>query len=406
MPTLDTVRALAEEIGPRGSTTDTERKAAAYLTERLRGLNLDPQTQSFQSALSAYHPFALATGVTLLSVVLFWQTQPVGAVAALVLAVTVLVSLIQEMRFRPNLLRWMLPIEDSQNVYARIAPRGEAARSVVITAHYDSHRTPLVFSSARWMKVFGLLTPIGVGGIAVLAVLYLIGLFLPIDLRPGTGIGMFTGLAQALRLIALVPGAAVLAVFGLMWQADRSPFSPGANDNASGVGVALALAERAQAEPLERTELIIAFTGCEEVGCYGADALLAALKAERAGRIHFTIDQVGGAGDDPGIVRGERFLVPAASDPGLLAIADAVIAAHPELKAGTRTLAGAYGELSLGVKHGYKSIALGAFSPTGDPGEWHRPTDTVGKVDEAVLARSEELAWLLLRGIDGAPAAG
>ena len=38
MATLDTVRALAEEIGPRGSTTDTERKAAAYLTERLRGL--------------------------------------------------------------------------------------------------------------------------------------------------------------------------------------------------------------------------------------------------------------------------------------------------------------------------------------------------------------------------------
>ena len=99
MATLDTVRALAEEIGPRGSTTDTERKAAAYLTERLRGLNLDPQTQSFQSALSAYHPFALATGVTLLSVVLFWQAQPVGAVAALVLAVTVLVSLIQEMRY-------------------------------------------------------------------------------------------------------------------------------------------------------------------------------------------------------------------------------------------------------------------------------------------------------------------
>ncbi len=402
MATLDIVRALAEEIGPRGSAQEAERKAAEYLTERLRALSLEPERQSFQSALSAYHPFALATGVALLSVVLFWQPQPVGAVAGFVLAGLAFVSLVQEMRFRPNLLRWMLPIEDSQNVFARLAPRGEIRQSIVITAHYDTHRTPLIFSSPGWMRVFGLLTPIGVSSVGVLAVLCLAGIFAPIGVRPGTGFGQFGEFAMALRVISLIPAAFVLFVFGLMFQADRSPYNPGANDNASGVAVALTLAERLQSAPLEATEVIVAFTGSEEVGGYGADALLAKLKAERAYRMHLTIDQVAGAGCDPCVIVGERFLVPAASDPALVALAEAVLAAHPELGGRTRTLSGAYGELSIGVKHGLRAIALGALTADGVSPHWHQPTDTVANLDAGALARSEELAWLLLQAIDGA----
>ena len=71
----------------------------------------------------------------------------------------------------------------------------------------------------------------------------------------------------------------ILAVFHFLgWftgvTADLGRYSPGANDNASGVGTILALAERLKGQPLEHTEIWLAFTGCEESGCDGVLALI------------------------------------------------------------------------------------------------------------------------------------
>jgi hypothetical protein len=189
-----------------------------------------------------------------------------------------------------------------------------------------------------------------------------------------------------------------------MLQAELTPFSKGADDNASGVATVLRLAERLNREPLQHTEVIVVFTGCEEVGCYGADAFIQAHKAHWRNPILLVIDQVGGAGANPCVVRGERFLAAAPSDPGLLAIADRVMAEQPELGATTLSLSTAYGELSMGVKHGLRSIALGALRQNGPSPDWHKPSDTIASVDESVLERSLELAWQLLQGIDAASA--
>ena len=80
--------------------------------------------------------------------------------------------------------------------------------------------------------------------------------------------------------------------------------------------------------------------------------------------------------------------------------ADRVIAAHPELDATTLNLSTAYGELSIGVKHGLRTIALGSLRKDGTSPHWHKASDTLENVDGAVLERSLELAWQLLRGID------
>ena len=402
MAIQDFVRAFMDELGPRGSTTDAERKAADWLSGQLQQRGLDPERQAFQSAQSAYLPYALATGVTLLSVFLYWQPQPVAAAAAFILTSLALFSLVREMTFQPNLLRWLLPTASSQNIAVRLPAREAPAQSLVVIAHYDSHRTPLVFSSPFWLRVFGTLTPIGIASMGVLAVLFLIGIFLPIGVRAGTGLGEFSGLTLLLRQIALLPALIILGVFALMVQADRTPYSPGAADNGSGVAVAMGLVERLRETPLQRTEVIVAFTGCEEVGCYGADALLGKLVAERADRLCLVIDQVAGEGCAPCVIRQERFLRPAPSDPGLLALADAVIAQRPELGATSRAIAGAYGELSVAVKHGLRSLALGGLDPLGTAPHWHQPTDTLAHLDNAVLARAEETAWALLGAIDGA----
>ncbi len=411
MASLDHIRALSEVIGPRGSATAEEAKAADYVVEQLANLGLSPERQTFLSATSAYRPYALATGMALLSVFLFWQPQPVGAAAAALITAVALASLLLEMQFRPNLLRWLLPIEQSQNVSAvipcrqprlqtasdedapmgAIAPRADCPATVVITAHLDTHRTPLLFRAPFWLRVFGWLMPAGLGSMVALLALFVIGIFIP---------------ASALRLIALAPGLVAFVLFALMIQADLTPYTKGANDNASGVAAALWLAERLTASPLQHTQVYLVFTGCEEVGGYGADAWFSANRPALNGAFHITLDQIAGAGAQPVVVRAERFLIPAHSDPGLLALAEQIIREHPEWNARLVSLNAGYGELSMGVKHGLRAIAFGAIAPDGASPRWHQPSDTLAAIDEATLARVQEMVWALLREIDRQNAPG
>ena len=392
MTSLDHIRHLSESIGPRGSTTEEEAKAADYVAEQLAALKLAPQRQKFLSAQSAYAPYALFSGLVLLSLFLFWQPQPVGAAAAAILTLTVLISVILEMLFRSNPLRWLLPIEYSQNVYARIHRASSTAdasptQTVFITAHVDSHRTPLVFSSPSWLKVFGLLMPAGLVSAAVLLVLFLVGVFTP---------------AMILRQIALVPGVIELAIFALMIQADLTEFSRGAEDNGSGVALSLGVAERLIQTPLQHTDVVVVFTGCEEVGCYGADAFFRANAAQTRGAVHLVADQVGAEGGKPCIVLGERFLAAVQSTPQLVKIAEQVVAAHPELQTSLMRLSTGYGELSVGVMNGLRGIALGSRRDDGSSPNWHKKSDTLDHVDLALVDQEQELTWQLLQGIDAA----
>ena len=385
------VRHLSETIGPRGSTTEAELEATKYVAEKLARMGLEAKLQHFHSAYSAYTPYAIATGLFLLSIFLFRQPQPaVGAVAALFLSGVVFAALLLELRFRDNLLRWVQSRGDSTNVYA-VIPAAQAASTqppIVITAHVDSHRTPLLFSSPTFLALFKYLLPATLLSMALCLLLFLSGIVSD---------------AQLLRDVALLPGAVILVTFLLMLQADVTPFSKGADDNASGVSVALNLAERLREQPLQTRAVHVVFTGAEEVACYGADAYFAEHRAKLQNAIHLVIDQVGNKQADPCIVRGERFLVVAPSDPTLLGIADRVIAEQPNLRAHSRQLNLAYSELSVGARYGLRTLGLGAIRRDGQPVDtWHRPTDTVDQISADVLQRCESLAWQVLQGIDQA----
>jgi Zn-dependent M28 family amino/carboxypeptidase len=78
-------------------------------------------------------------------------------------------------------------------------------------------------------------------------------------------------------------------------QPDTTPFTHGANDNASGAAIVLSLAERLAREPLARTEVWALGSGCEEVGSYGAQAFADAHRGDLPGLVAISIDNVGGA---------------------------------------------------------------------------------------------------------------
>jgi len=204
------------------------------------------------------------------------------------------------------------------------------------------------------------------------------------------------------RWIGLAAAAIQLFALFLCIQADFTPFTAGANDNASGAGVALSVAQRLAAEPLAHTEVRLAFTGCEEVGAYGAAAFLDAHAAELGpDAVHIILDQVGF-----GRVRyltSDGLILKRKTHPRALALARRAAYELPDLKIHGQTGL-AYTDGLVATKRGLIALTLNTLpSPiTNDNLHWHRPSDTLAHIDLDALADTHAVVWQLLQQIDGA----
>ncbi|HEX6385189.1 MAG TPA: M20/M25/M40 family metallo-hydrolase, partial [Anaerolineae bacterium] len=198
--------------------------------------------------------------------------------------------------------------------------------------------------------------------------------------------------------LAAVPFS-LLHLVGLIitLQVDRTPYSPGASDNASAVATVLTLAEHLVRQPLRHTELWFLFSGCEEVGCYGMRAFIEANRDELGDALFIDYEMV--AQGEPGILTHEGLLTRVAYDPELIQLAaDAAAAAWrpAHFKIGE-----AYGESVISHNAGYRSITVNAMLPeTGEPVAWHRPDDDMRVVDQATLGHVVAWGLEILRRID------
>jgi aminopeptidase YwaD len=384
MAIIEHIRYLAETIGPRGSTRPPEKRAAEYAEKALREAGLEPVTEGFQSGRSTYYPFALFAALVLVSVAVFWWGGRWGAAAAALLTAASLVSVLLELAFRPNPFRWILPKGQSQNVYARIEPKGEARDNVVLIGHLDTHRTPLLFAK-RWVRLLGNLVPLAMGACLLLMAAFVARIFLA---------------SPILSYAALPLAAVIFALFLLMMQADFTPFAAGANDNATGVGVVLETARNLRSQQLEHTRVWILASGCEEVGCYGADAFAVRHKAELNRPVWVSIDSVGGVGAGVTYLSDETFLLTIRSDPRLLEFAAEIARGNPRYNAYSHPYKGAYTEGAIGGKHGFRVLSFVNCRRDGVLPEWHRPTDTLANIDLSVVENTRLFVDELLRRID------
>ena len=390
--TLRHLEHFTNTIGPRGSTTPKEAEAHDYCAATLAGLGYEPHRESFISPTSGWLPYALAEGALLLAVGLFvllglGPDGRAGALAAIVLALVVNISFFMQLSHHDNPLLWFVPYDHSQNVWAVAPPSGDERGRVVVSGHVATHRTAqAMHSPARW-RVFQILSLlVGAANLVLLAV-FIWGLFTP-DSLP--------------RTVALI--AAILPAVGLVFslQPDFSPFVAGANDNASGAAAVLALAERLKAEPLAHTAVYLVNTGCEEVGCFGIiDFIHRHAASDVPDADYLVLDNIAGKGSDLNYVLDETLLLPVASDPELVKLAEQVAKANPDLKAKPFHYKGLYSELSVAVTHGQFALGLLNFDPlTKMPPNFHTARDDMRNIDSAVLERSEQFAWALLQKID------
>ena len=224
---------------------------------------------------------------------------------------------------------------------------------------------------------------LGFLGLAVNTLLHLLGAL--------TGWPLFYAISWRVAGLALI-------VLLLCLQADLTPYTKGANDNASAVGVNLSLAERLVKEPLQRTEVWVLCSGCEEVGCYGMLAFLKAHKDELRQAYFIDLEGVGVGqlyyASREGMSKAYR------SHPELVAMAEKVTARRPELIAGPRVLPAGYTETGVVVKEGLKGITIIALSPQGFLPYWHQPEDTIDKIEGETLAKAHECVWEMMQEID------
>jgi hypothetical protein len=255
-------------------------------------------------------------------------------------------------RWQP--LRALLPKGEGANVVARVPARGERRRTVVVVAHHDAQYTGLIWHPA-------------------------------VTRARGSGPAGL-GLALAIALGGTRVGKALLAVSGalLLEVALRRRTVPGANDNATGVALVIALAERLAAETPEHVETVLVSNGCEESGMGGMRAFLAAHSFDPETTFVLGVDTLGCG--EPVVLTAESTVLPHRYRPEDVAR----VPARP-VKIGTFT------DAILARFAGLPAASLLSLGPDGVFTNYHVMTDTPDRVDYDSVERCLDMAEALVR---------
>lgn len=379
------VEHLSVTIGPRGSTTYGEKQAAEYAEQVYKNLGLSPNIELFTSAKSAWLPFTFGCGLVLLGELLYLIGEFYGHLLAILISVFALSSLILELMFKQNPFRWILPKGESQNVSVKVTPEDPSKKTIILIGHLDTHRMPIAYQSQRWVGFFRSLTTITFAGGILLLLVYIVDIFIEWFIIP------------LLSLIFIIP---IIVLFLMAASADRTDYSPGANDNATGAAMVMGLIQRVLKSPFRNTNLWAINSGCEEVGAYGAEAWIKQHIHEVEGAFFLTLDNLGGKETAPCYLTKETLIFPFKSDPQLLALADRVANSNPELSAHSREMKAAYTDGAIGNIAGLRCLTFVNYTPDGNIPDWHQSSDVFENVDWNVVQKTEEFVWKIIQQID------
>ena len=380
---LSHVHTLAGEIGPRGTGTPGEAAAADFVAGRIAALGLPVERQTFR-AVASQNEFPMGINlVALLAVAIYPLGGPLARWIGAALALSTAPLLWQTIRTSNNPLRPLLSQVTSRNVVTRVEPRGGLRQRVVILAHLDTNRCRTMWQSStvRYLEPLAYLT---LAVLASLGLLYLAGALL--------------GGPAWVWWLSLLPAGYVAGTIVSLWQDDRTPYSCGAHDNAASVAVALEIGARLGAQPLDSTQVWLAFTGAEETDHAGLYALLRQHEPFLRRAAFIGLEGVG-SGEIVYLTR-QGLCAHYRPDPGLLALAARVAARHPELgvRAAQMTMEDEVGTLR---RRGYRAICVAGRDPaTGTLPHWHRADDTVDTVSAQVLERAADFVMALLEELD------
>jgi hypothetical protein len=384
---------FAGEIGPRGSCTEGERHGHEYAAQTFVRLGLEPCWESFLSATSAYLLYLYVAVAFIAAFLIYPLGGPLSAgIAALVEGVGIY-SISMELLYRNNPFRHLLPKAQSQNVYSTLDPAEEHTQDLILIGHVDTNRTPIFFRSATTINLWRAASSIFFFSFLGTVILHIVGavtrhpLIWPWLSLPGflSGIGL---------------GA-------LMLEAELSPYTCGANDNATAAGLVLALAEHLQVERLRHTRVWFVCTGCEEVKHYGAIDFFNRHLREFVNPRVMVFEMLGR--DVVGYLTKESTIsvFTYRAHPEMLEIAQQVCRENPELGGHPTWVDGGHTEMNDARRLGLPAITLIGLNEGGTrwaydgPVQyWHHREDTCDKMDPTVLTCNYTFARKMITAID------
>jgi hypothetical protein len=269
---LEHIVQLSEAIGPRPPGSSNENKALIYIEEQLASFGLAAERTGFLFPHNRFTPWITAAGVLFL----VYASANRPPLPGLFLPLSLMLA--------PDLGRWWnrrrkgsIP---SSNVYTSVIKENQP--TLILCAHADSGKAA-VLNRPFLLKLRGVTMDIAQRIALLLATLALAEL---------------AGLALPNPIPAAAAGLAAITGFWLVFSETveqctrRDSHSPGANDNASGVGLVLALAEHYAINQPESFNLVFLFTGAEEAGLHGARSLARCLGPDSRTAV-LSLDMVG-----------------------------------------------------------------------------------------------------------------
>ena len=377
------MQALCKGIGPRPSTSDKERQAADYVESTLRKLGLtDIQRQEFHSpnsaglvTVSAFAAGLLGVGLALLGGAL---GKAIGALLLLGSAMVFRQGILVEPTFFEKLIsRWK-----SQNVIAKIPAAGSHRHTIYLVGHLDSQKQRFQFPpSPHWIMKAQTSLPIVAGVLGGLALLLELAL----------------GKSGASGWLWIVGAGFMYGLAGALYD-EFQPHVEGANDNATAVSILLGVAETIKGHPLQNSDVVLLFTGCEEVGCVGMEHYLREFTPPRENTFWIDIEMVGAGNLCYVTQHGISYLSGYQPHPRMVALADKVAQDNPELGFSGKAMT-MLEEVATLCKQGYQALCLAGYDENCMLANWHRLSDRLENIQPEVLGRAAGFTWALMKEI-------
>jgi preprotein translocase subunit SecG len=319
----------------------------------------------------------------LLAFILFPLSGRITAILAALLSIFVLVCELMELSFQNNPFRKIVPKGESQNVFAVIPQAGEHQRDLVLVGHLDSQRTPIIFSTRAWVKVYDRFTMVTFACFILQVIVYSLAIFIH-----------FTWAWDA-----SIPAALCAILLSAMClQAEITPFTAGANDNASGVGMVLALAEEFAAQPLQHTRVFAVCTGCEEVQHYGMIDFYKRHQSDLKNPTALVFEMLGCA--SPAWLTKEGIIVPFKADQRLVQMAESLAVEHPEWDAHPAVISGGNTEMADALRCKIPAITIAGITRDGFWPYWHQLADTFDKMNPELMEKTWNLTRAMINRLD------